>query len=214
MSNVTSIAMYNIERCSYCDASNVILKKCGGCRLAYYCGTDCQSSHWRIKHRYECRDMKSKGVKAVISGMPKCALDGYVTLDYKDWGVTEAVCKVTDFYVWCVDENNNVHDYPVEQIESEHWTNKVIRRPFDIEHAMRKYQFMLEFRKHLGPYSEVVAPLTQEEKMRMIEEDTFPPKQCLDRALTLRNSDPRKFAVVIGSLGFIQRDGSIFWEFG
>ena len=182
--------------------------------MAYYCGMDCQTHHWRIKHRYECKDMKVNGVRNEANQLPKCALDGYVTLEEKDWGDMTAVSKVIDFHVWCVDENNNVYDYPIEQIESVYWTNKVIRRPFDIEHAMKKYEFMLDFRKHLVSYFDIVTSLTQEEKIKMIENGTFPLKQCLDRALTLRESNPRKFAVVVGSLGFVQSDGSVFWQYG
>ena len=79
---------------------------------------------------------------------------------------------------------------------------------------MSKYQFMIKFRKRLISYKTDIEPLNQEQKLAMIESDTFPMKQCIDCALTLRTSNPNRFAIVIGSLGFIQPDGSIFWEYG
>lgn len=48
----------------------------------------------------------------------------------------------------------------------------------------------------------------------MIKNDTFPENFCLARATTLRQVNPTKYVVVIGSLGFVQEDGSIFWEYG
>ena len=216
---IMSIVLYDSTRCSCCGVSNVILKKCGGCRLAFYCGVNCQTHHWRSKHKFECNGMNTNGVLQndmtyEIGRMPRCILDGYITIRDEDLGDAYAVAKVTDFHVWCVDEYNNIYDYPIEQIESIHWTDKVIRRPFDVAHAMETYQFMMDFRKNLPLYQASIAPLTQTQKISMIENDTFPLKQCLDRALALRESNPRKFAVVIGSLGFIQPDGSIFWEYG
>ena len=53
-----------------------------------------------------------------------------------------------------------------------------------------------------------------EELFKLIELDEFPTKYCYARAMTLHNSNPKKYKLVIGSLGYIQSDGSIFWEFG
>ena len=146
--------------------------------------------------------------------MPKCILDKYITLDEREKDNPHAVSQVTDYHAWCVDESNKVYDYPIEQIPSLAKTDKVIRRPFDIDHAIKFYPFMMDFRKCFFSYQTKVVPFTHEQKMAMINNNTFPVGHCLDRALTLRESDPRKFSVVIGSLGFIQPDGSIFWEYG
>ena len=50
--------------------------------------------------------------------------------------------------------------------------------------------------------------------LEKINKDEFPPKSCYARAKILRDSNPEKYALVIGSLGYRQRDGSIFWECG
>jgi hypothetical protein len=50
--------------------------------------------------------------------------------------------------------------------------------------------------------------------LQMIENSTFPVNQCYARAKLLRDSDPTRFALVLGSLGYRQLDGRVFWECG
>jgi hypothetical protein len=50
--------------------------------------------------------------------------------------------------------------------------------------------------------------------LQMIENNTFPEKQCYTRAKILCDSDPSQFALVLGSLGYRQLDGCVFWECG
>jgi len=50
--------------------------------------------------------------------------------------------------------------------------------------------------------------------LQMIENNTFPVKQCYARAKILRDSDPSRFALVLSSLGYRQLDGHVFWECG
>ena len=50
--------------------------------------------------------------------------------------------------------------------------------------------------------------------LEMIENNTFPVKQCYARAKLLRDSDPSRFALVLGSLGYRQIDGRVFWDCG
>lgn len=210
--------MHNDIECACCGRSNVLLQKCSGCRLIAYCGKDCQSYHWRIKHKSECgqvvTDNSSQGSTDEVGKAPKCMLDEFITLEDNERTDSWVVSRVIDYHAWCVDEKNNIYDYPVNQILSEFWTDKVVRRPFDVEHVIKAYPFLRDFRKTLAPYQASIESLTHEEKMIMIANDTFPKNQSLECALTLYESNPRKFAMVIGSLGFIQSDGSIYWELG
>ena len=50
--------------------------------------------------------------------------------------------------------------------------------------------------------------------LQMIENSTFPVNHCYARAKILRDSDPTRFALVLGSLGYRQLDGRVFWECG
>ena len=169
-----NIVGYDGSRCTHCGSSQVILKRCGGCKLVYYCGVTCQTQHWHSKHKYECKGMRTDGTLAnilEIGTIPKTILTDKLTLSEDETNDSNAIREVTDFHVWCVDERNNIYDYPIEQIKSIHWTNRIIRRPFDIEHAMSKYQFMIKFRKRLISYKTDIEPLNQEQKMAMIESD-------------------------------------------
>lgn len=50
--------------------------------------------------------------------------------------------------------------------------------------------------------------------LKMIENNTFPVNHCYARAKILCDSSPVHFALVIGSLGYKQSDGNVFWECG
>lgn len=41
----------NVEKCPCCGCVNGVLKKCGRCRIVYYCSKMCQSIHWKIHQR-------------------------------------------------------------------------------------------------------------------------------------------------------------------
>ena len=43
------------KKCHKCKKEVPKLSKCGGCKMVYYCGRDCQSSHWKSVHRYLCK---------------------------------------------------------------------------------------------------------------------------------------------------------------
>ena len=42
------------EHCSYCRKKSDSLKSCSNCRQTVYCGRECQRSHWKVAHRFDC----------------------------------------------------------------------------------------------------------------------------------------------------------------
>jgi hypothetical protein len=47
--------------CSGCGGLAVELKKCSGCRVAEYCGRDCQLAHWKQgRHKHECTALAAR----------------------------------------------------------------------------------------------------------------------------------------------------------
>ncbi len=46
------------KECFACGKKDVKLLTCGKCKLVWYCGTDCQKSHWKHVHKSLCEDMK------------------------------------------------------------------------------------------------------------------------------------------------------------
>ena len=69
-----------------------------------------------------------------IGTIPKTIFNDKLALSEDEMNDSNAIREVTYFHVWCVDERNNIHDYPIEQIKSIHLTNRIIRCPFDILH--------------------------------------------------------------------------------
>ncbi|TFK56273.1 hypothetical protein OE88DRAFT_1673573 [Heliocybe sulcata] len=48
------ISTASLYRCSACGITSAMLRKCSRCGKAWYCGKDCQRSHWSA-HKAECR---------------------------------------------------------------------------------------------------------------------------------------------------------------
>eukprot|EP01083_Nonionella_stella_P078700 215525_1 len=46
--------------CAYCRAKNKPLRRCGGCKILFYCSTLCQKKHWELIHKKECKLWKKK----------------------------------------------------------------------------------------------------------------------------------------------------------
>jgi hypothetical protein len=43
------------RECFVCHGTGTKPMKCSGCKSIWYCGTDCQSIHWRVGHKKECQ---------------------------------------------------------------------------------------------------------------------------------------------------------------
>ena len=48
--------------CSFCDKPGASLKRCGNCKLAWYCDEDCQRADWKAGHKAVCRSDSLKQV--------------------------------------------------------------------------------------------------------------------------------------------------------
>ena len=64
------------RECCYCSAAGYKYKKCGKCRLAFYCSLECQTKHWST-HKTTCgtgpdvADMQCTMQKLVRSQIPE-----------------------------------------------------------------------------------------------------------------------------------------------
>ncbi len=120
---------------------------------------------------------------------------------------------VSDVHVWCVDVFGNVCDYPDDQNQhGDKATKTIIRRPWDANMVTEALPHIDEFNEKI--FFNKNPDISNEEWLLMIESNTFPLKACYARAKLLRDSNPKEYALVVGSLGYKQNDGSIFWEFG
>ena len=120
---------------------------------------------------------------------------------------------VSDVHAWCVDEVGNVCDYPDDQNQhGDNRTKNIVRRPWDANMVAEALPHIDEFNKKI--FFNKHPDVSNEEWLLKIQSNTFPIRSCYARAKILRDSNPKKYALVIGSLGYKQNDGSIFWEFG
>ena len=56
--------------------------------------------------------------------------------------------------------------------------------------------------------------VSTEQVLSMIKNNTFPQDNCYPYAKLLRDSDPMRYALVLGSLGYRQANRRVFWECG
>ena len=119
----------------------------------------------------------------------------------------------TDFHAWCVDKRGVVHDYPADQlIKGKHWTGDVVRRPWDVNVVVEVLPYIEKLTQE--NFFDKNKHVSSVQLLQMIENNTFPENQCYARAKLLCDSDPSRFALVLGSLGYRQLDGHVFWECG
>lgn len=117
-----------------------------------------------------------------------------------------------DLHVWII-HNGKVIDYDDKVISNSaclYPTDKIVRRPFDVK--LQKELMPLIKKK----YNEKVTiirgwDITQAKREVKVWKKTL--GYCSVKAIMYKQKYPEA-EIVIGSLGFVQKDGSIFWEFG
>ena len=124
-----------------------------------------------------------------------------------------------DYHAWCVDDVGSTCDYEPEELMKnvEYGTLDIVRRPFTAHEVQKWIQtcdatydaYMQASANRYGTLKKA-----QEMMLAAIKESRFPLKNCYIRAKVLYESDPKKYSLVIGSLGFKQEDGRIHWEYG
>lgn len=122
-----------------------------------------------------------------------------------------------DYHVWLEDLENNeaVVDYPNSQLArgSEYWTNNIVRHEWSNELA-DAIQPRLEREARIWIQRLTQTYGSKDKVMEAIMENRFPVDHCLPRAFLIHESNPTRYRIVIGALGFIQADGRTFWEHG
>lgn len=125
-----------------------------------------------------------------------------------------------DYHAWCIDEQGLVCDYEAKVLMSnvDKGTVDIVRRPFTA-HSITEWLGMCDesYDEYLRGIVAVFGGGVENAKaflLSIIETPLFPKKNCYVRAKLLYESDPKKYSLVIGSLGFRQTDGTIYWEYG
>jgi len=55
---VEDITSFTCSNCCKEDSETVALQKCSKCGIVYYCGTECQTTHWEHGHKGECKQLR------------------------------------------------------------------------------------------------------------------------------------------------------------
>ena len=67
-----------------------------------------------------------------------------------------------------------------------------------MEHVIKAFPEIKRLWENSIHYIKLVKPLTLQEKLSKIANNTFPQGQCFDRALAIRDSDPKSKEVFAG----------------
>ena len=178
-------------------------------------GNECPSLS-RVGHDGTIIDMAQYSIESMSRGFirPRCHNDPFNILHGSEREDPHCISRFMDLHIWCVDNENNILDYPPEQIDSLYWSDDIVYRPFDAKLVALIYNDVIHYAKQCETYKNTISRMSQDEKMAAIQDNTFPKRNCLWRALALQESDPSKYALVFGSIGFRQSNGEIFWEYG
>lgn len=57
LKNLLKESKLHLKQCCFVCGETDKLSRCSKCQFAFYCGKDCQKSHWNT-HKHVCRDMK------------------------------------------------------------------------------------------------------------------------------------------------------------
>lgn len=125
-----------------------------------------------------------------------------------------------DYHAWAVDRNNVVYDYPIEQLQfGAYATSDIVRRPWDASLTTVALPYVVirsrcDVGMNRSKVCEKYNTTDSEDLLKEIHGGEFPHWMCYQRAQLIRDSDPDEYAIVLGSLGYRQPDGSIVWLCG
>jgi hypothetical protein len=116
----------------------------------------------------------------------------------------QIVASGFDGHVWIEDEHGEVIDYPDDLLEmsSQYGTRDIVRKEFPV-----KVQCELLPRVIAAYKSKLHQPPIMQQMMRET------PGFCQSKSMQYKVKHP-KAKIKIGSLGFRQANGDIFWEYG
>jgi len=108
-----------------------------------------------------------------------------------------------DAHMWLEKDDGTIIDYPDSALKkvSAYGTNKIVRKPFSKELQLQVLPYIMKKIQNSPRLPESIFKNT--------------PGFCFNKAyLEKRDQKNKDFKYVIGSLGFQQHDGSVFYEYG
>jgi len=229
--------------CGKEETAAVKLLKCSRCKEAKYCSKKCQVSDWNL-HKKQCKksiarqqqtnekkdysnsnvleltrsqlsrlglhtSMGASGGAVYDEGgnLKALAIDGDAGWSPKtEFAQLTFLPGMLDFHCWCEDNSGVVYDFTPEELSatSTRGTLTIQRKPFNKMLSEQVAQWCRQ--RYPRDVLQIEAGLC-----KVSDWETG---YCYPRSLTLHLSNPTKFKIVYGSLGFVQSDGRVFWEYG
>ena len=124
-----------------------------------------------------------------------------------------------DAHAWVEDEDGVIYDYDGEVLNllSSYGKNCVLHKrvPFPTELQL---EFLPYFKKYIDKTDNLLPLLTEDQKGIFFNKCMYGGGVCFYRAYLmkgfLKDTENKKSKVVFGSLGYIQPNGDVFYEYG
>lgn len=141
-------------------------------------------------------------------------LAGWAVRSSDDNGI-DTLQTTDDYHVWLEDTHGTVFDYPDKElcVECQYKTDKIVRQEWR-EDLVGKIAPRIEAWALEVIRLNINLGTDERGLLEHIMRGTFPPNMANVRAKVLYNANPGRYKQIIGSLGFIQGDGRIYWELG
>ena len=121
-----------------------------------------------------------------------------------------------DIHMWCEQKNETgkiiKNDYDTNTFVSMKKTDKIIYKSLTTKENNIAWKMI--YKRIIKPRLDQMAKLSSEEKNYCIKYFIENNGNCIMRSYFLALNSDGKLKIKIGSLGFQQKDGSIFWEYG
>lgn len=85
------------NRCSYCHSTTGKLLRCSGCKILFYCNTECQRKHWKLIHKQNCKKYRRKYKKRTLTQQEIDDIDRDASLELSKMAQTHYGDKVEKF---------------------------------------------------------------------------------------------------------------------
>ena len=81
-----------LHSCAHCGVDKALdgkrLRACARCKCTFYCGKECQTSHWRAGHKNCCRELSRTMMTSIRENSRKT--QSHVSLDLRTKGAVQA----------------------------------------------------------------------------------------------------------------------------
>jgi len=123
-----------------------------------------------------------------------------------------------DIHVWVEDEGGEIHDYDDDVLNSLSTYGKKGTKHKRVPLSKKlQLEFLPYYTESINHTSKVLRQISQEQQDIYFNKMMYLGERCLYRAYILKanlKANGKKSKIVFGSLGYIQSNGDVFYEYG